>query len=134
MKDVRPLDQIDMHIQAGEMVYSTFTWTAITSSKLHLTLSNVKSQLKLEKVSPIAKDTRIKYLEEMVIKVVFDLDNSKSMEEIIRKKNTDIVALKKQLKWPAIEDPQAKLLGETEIQKEEMLKPLVEQNAQIKEM
>ena len=84
------------------MVYYTFTETTITASKLQLILNNVQSELKLEKVSSLAKDTRIKYLEEMVIKASFDLDNSKSMENIIKKKNANIAALKKKLKLPTI--------------------------------
>ena len=41
----------------------------------------------------------------MLIKGGFDPGNSKAMEEIIRKTNDDIVALKKQLKLLATEDP-----------------------------
>jgi len=59
----------------------------------------------LEKVYSLAKDARIKYLEEMVVKVGLDPENAKATEEIIRKKNVDIAALKKKLKLPATEDP-----------------------------
>jgi len=47
----------------------------------------------LEKLSSLAKATRIKYLEEMVVKEGFDPNNSKSMEEIVRKKNANIATL-----------------------------------------
>lgn len=104
-KDVHPLDQINMHRLARDMVYSTFTHTAITASKLQLTLNNVQSQLKLEKISSLDKDTRIKYLEEMVVKDGLGQDNSKSTEEMIRKKNVDIATLKKKLKLPTMKDP-----------------------------
>lgn len=70
----------------------------------------------------------------MVIKAGFDPNNSKSMEEVIKKKNAYITSLMKKLKLPPIEDPQAKELGEIELQKEEMLKLLLEQSAQIKKM
>lgn len=105
------MDQIDRHMQAGEMVYSTFTYTTITASNLQLTLNNVLSQLKLEKISSLAKDTIIKYLEEMVVKVGLDPENSKSTEEIIRKKNVDITTLNKQLNIPTTKYFQAKELG-----------------------
>lgn len=94
-----------MHRKTGEMVYSNFIHTAITVSKLQLSLNNVKLQLNLEKISSLAKVNRIKYLEEMVIKASFDPTNSKSMEEIIKKKNFDIASLRNKLKLPAIEDP-----------------------------
>ena len=48
----------------------------------------------------------------MVVKAGLDPENAKATEEIIRKKNVDIATLRKQLKPPAIEDPQAKELGE----------------------
>lgn len=116
-RDVCPQDQMDMHMQIGEMVYSTFTQIDIISCKLQLSLNNVQSQLKLEKVSSVAKDEKIKYLDEMVIKASFDANSSKSMEDIINKKNANIAAIKNKLKLPASEYPQAKELGETKLQK-----------------
>lgn len=101
-KDVHPLDHMDLHRKIGDMFYSTFTHTALTSSKLHLSLKNVKSQLKLEKISSLTKDNIIKYLEEMVI---------------IKKNNFDIESMRNQLKLTTTKDPQEKELGETEIQK-----------------
>lgn len=92
-------------MKTREMVYSTFTQTALTTSKLQPSLNNVQSQLKLEKNYSLAKDNKISYLEEMVFKAGFDPTDSKSMEEIIKKKNIDIVSLRKQLKLPATEDP-----------------------------
>lgn len=40
-KDVHRLDQIDMHMEVGDMVYLNFTQTAIMASKLQVTLNNV---------------------------------------------------------------------------------------------
>jgi hypothetical protein len=34
IKDVHPIGQMDMHIQTGEMIYSTLTNTTMTTSKL----------------------------------------------------------------------------------------------------
>jgi hypothetical protein len=53
---------------------------------------------------------------------------------LIKKKNVDIESLKKQLKLPATKDSQTKEVVETESQKEEILKLIMEQNAQIREM
>lgn len=74
------------------MIYSTCTKTTLTASKLQLSLNNVQSQLKLQKVSSLAKDKKNKNLEEMVIKAGFDPGNSKSREEIIKKNNGDIAS------------------------------------------
>jgi hypothetical protein len=70
----------------------------------------------------------------MVLKIDYDPMNVKVTEEMIKKKNTDIASLRKQLKLPPTEDSQAKEIAEKEGEKDEMLKLLMEQNAQLKEM
>jgi len=73
-------------------------------SKLRTTLSNVQSELKIEKISSLAKDNRFKSLEGLVIKIGYDLIDIKAVEDIIKKTNADITTLRKQLKLPSIED------------------------------
>jgi hypothetical protein len=99
-----------------------------------VSLNNVQTQLKMEKISSFAKDNRIKTLEELVLKIGYDPSNVKAAEEMIKKKNADIASLRKQLKLPPTEDSQAKEIAEKEGEKDEMLKLLMEQNAQLKEM
>jgi hypothetical protein len=70
----------------------------------------------------------------LVLKIGYDPSNVKVVEELLKKKNVDIASLRKQLNFPVTEDSQAKEIAETEGQKEEMLKLIMEQNAQIKEM
>ena len=53
---------------------------------------------------------------------------------MIKKKNVDITSLRKQLKLPPTVDLQAKEIVEIEGEKDEMLKLIMEQNAQLKEM
>jgi hypothetical protein len=127
-------DQIDMHKKTREMIFSTLANTSLTAAKLQVSLNNVQYQLKLENISSLAKDNKIKSLEELVLKVGYDPSNVKAVEELLKKKNADIVSLIKQLKLPSIEDSQAKQMVESEGHKEEMLKPIMEQNKQIKEM
>lgn len=103
-------------------------------SKLQATLANVQSQLKMEKVSSLSKDTRIKALEDLVVKVRYDPTNINVAEELVRKYNTDIAALRKQLKLPAIEYPLAKDIEEIESQKADMMKLVIEYSAQLKQM
>lgn len=69
-KDIHPIDQIELHKQTGEMVYSTLTRKAIIAHQLQNYLSNTIAQLQLEKASSQAKDTRIKSLEDLVIELV----------------------------------------------------------------
>jgi predicted secreted protein len=71
---------------------------------LQVSLNNVQTQLKLEKISSFAKDNRIKTLEELVLKIDYDPSNVKETEEMIKKKNADIASLRKQLKFPPTED------------------------------
>jgi hypothetical protein len=133
-KEVHPTDQMDLHRQTGEIVFSTLANASTTVAKLQVSLNNVQTQLKMNKVSSFAKDNRIKSLEEMVLKIGYDPSNVKVAEELLKKKNANIASLRKQLKLSATKDSQAKEMAETEGQKEKMLKLIMEQNAQIKEM
>jgi hypothetical protein len=125
---------MDLHRKTGEMVFSTLSNASTIAAKLQVSLNNVQTQLNLEKISSFAKDNGIKSLEELVLKIGYDPSNVKAAEEMLKKKNVDIASLRKQLKLSATEDSQAKEMAETEGEKEEMLKLIMEQNAQIKEM
>lgn len=80
--------------------------TSMALSRLKITLSNVQSQLKIEKISYLAKDNRVKSFEYLVIKIGYEPIDVKATEEIIKKKNADITSLRKKLKLPSTEDPQ----------------------------
>ena len=80
----------------------------------------------MEKVSTLAKDTRIKTLEDLVIKEGYDPANINVAEELVRKNNLDIIALRKQLKLRATEDPLSKDIEETKTQKADMMKLIME--------
>lgn len=109
-KNVHAIDQMDMHKQTSEMIYSTLTNTAMSASKMQVTLNNVSTSLKIEKISSLAKDSGIKSLEDLVIKLGYDPQNVKAVEELINRKNAEIMALRKQLKLSTNEDPQTKSL------------------------
>jgi hypothetical protein len=134
VKDVHPTDQMDLHKQIGEMVFHTFSHSSASVAKFQVSLNNAQTQLKLEKISSFAKDNIIKTLEELVLKIGYDPTNIKVVEEMIKKKNVDITSLRKQLKLLPTEDSQVKEIAEKEGEKDEMLKLLMEQNAQLKEM
>jgi hypothetical protein len=133
-KEVHPTDQMDLHRQTGEIVFSTLANASTTVAKLQVSLNNVQTQLKMNKVSSFAKENRIKYLEEMVLKIGYDPSNVKVAEELLKKKNANIASLRKQLKLPTTKDSQAKEMAKIEGQKKEMLKLIMEQNTHIKEM
>jgi hypothetical protein len=80
------------------------------------------------------KENRIKTLEELVLKIGYDPTNVKAAEEMIKKKNADIASLRKQLNISPTEDSQAKEIAEKEGENDEMLKLLMEHNAQLIEM
>lgn len=105
---IHMIDHIGMHKQTREMLYSTLTNTIMTTSKLQTSICNIKPQLKLQNISSLVKDTKIKTLKDLVIKMGYDTSDVKVVEEHIRKKNADIIPFKKQLKLPSTEDPQAR--------------------------
>ena len=132
VKDVNPIDQIEMHKQNGQMIASTLKNTAMSLSTMQVTLANIQSQLKLEKVSSLAKDTNIKSLENLVLRMGYDPSNLNDVQELIKKNSIEVAALKKQLKLLASEDPMAKEIKEIRTQKSDMMKLIIEQNLQIK--
>jgi len=127
-KDIHPIDHMEMHKQTSEMISSTLTNISMSLSKLQVSFANVQSHLNMEKVSSLAKDNMIKSLEELVIKIGYDPKDVIAAEEIIKKKNLDIAALRKQLKLPAIEDPMTKDIAEGEAQQADMMKLIIDQN------
>lgn len=54
----------------------------------------------LERISSLAKDTNIKSLEDLVIKLGYNPSDLKGAEEIVKRKNIDIVEFRKQLEKP----------------------------------
>ena len=87
------------------MVYSTLANKALLAHKLQNSLHNTSAQLELEKASSLAKDNRIKSLEEIIIELGHDPKDAKGIKALI-KKEEDIAALKKQLKLPITMHPQ----------------------------
>ena len=69
-----------------------------------------------------------------MLKIGYDPLNVKAADEMLKKKNVDIASLRKQLKLPTTENSQAKEIAETKGEKEELLKLIMQQNAEIKEM
>lgn len=77
------------------MIYSTITNKAMVVGKIKVSLTNIQAQLKLERVSSQAKDTKVNSLEDMIIKLGYDPNDVNAAKEIIRRKNACMVALKK---------------------------------------
>jgi len=105
-KDIHHLDQIELHKQIGEMVYSTLTGKAMMEQRLENSSNNTTVQLQLEKASSYAKDNRIKSLEELTIGLGHDPKDVKAIEALIKKNDEDIATLRKQLKLPLSRHPQ----------------------------
>jgi len=114
------MDQIELHKKTGEMVYATLANKALLAHKLQNSLNNTSAQLKLEKASSLAKDNRIKSLEEIIIELGHDPKDSKSIQALIKKKEEDIAALKKQLKLPITMHPTTTEIVEKKSQEDTM--------------
>ena len=69
---IHPIDQMDMHRQSGKKKISTMTTRTMSLSMLRTALSNVQSQLKIENLYSLAKDNKLKSLEDVVVKIVYD--------------------------------------------------------------
>jgi hypothetical protein len=62
------------------MVFYTLAHASTVASKLQMSMNNVQTQLKMEKISSFAKDNRIKTLEELVLKIGYDPSNVKVVQ------------------------------------------------------
>ena len=120
IKDIYPLDQIELHRQTGEMVFSTLTGEAMAAQKLQNSLQNTTAQLNLEKASAQDKDNRIKTLEEIIIGLGHNPKDVKAIETLIKKKYDDIAALRKLLKFPTSRHPQTDEVIKQEYEEELM--------------
>jgi len=100
------MDQIELHKQTGEMVYSSLADKTLQAHKLQKSLHNTTAQLELEKASSQAKDNRIKSLEEIIIELGHDPNDPKGVQALMKKKDEDIAALKKLVKLPPTLHPQ----------------------------
>ena len=69
-----------------------------------------------------------------MIEVGYDPSNVKAAEELVKKKNADIVAFRNQPKLPPTEHPHAKEIVQEANKKYEMMNLIVHMIAKIKEM
>ena len=99
-KDIHPMVQIELQKKTGEMVYSTLADKIMLAHKLQNSLNNTSTQLDLEKASYLGKDNRIKSLEDIIIELGHDPKDAKGIKALIKKKEEDIAALRKQLNLP----------------------------------
>ena len=105
-KDIHPMDQIELHKQAGEMVYATLVESATMAHELKESLKNTNTQLDFERMSSLAKDNRIKSLEDIIIDLGHDPSDPTGVKALMKKKDDDLNALKKRLKLQPTEHPQ----------------------------
>jgi len=131
-KDIHPMDQIELHKQTGEMVYATLADKAMLAHELRV-IENTNTQLDLEKLSSSAKDNRIKTLEEIIVDLGHDPKGPKAVKALMKKKDDDIAALRKQLRLPPTVHPQtAELVQEKEA--EDTMDFLMRMNQRIIQM
>ena len=92
---IHELDQIEFHRQSSKIIYSTVATKSMSANKLQNTNIDMQDQMKIDKASLYAKDLRIKALQELFLQVGYDPSNIQAVELFIKKKNDDIVALRK---------------------------------------
>jgi len=88
------------------MVHSTLADKAILAHRLQNSLHNTSAQLELEKASSLAKDNRLKSLEEIIMELGHDPNDPKGIQALIKKKEEDIAAFRRKLRLPITIHPQ----------------------------
>lgn len=86
----------------------------------------------LERASSLAKDNRIKSLEEIIIELGHDPKDAKGIKASIKKKEEDIAALRKQLKLPITMHPQTTEVVQQK-EEEDMMDLLMRMNQRLSE-
>ena len=114
------------------MVYYTLVDKAMLAYKFQNSLNNTSAQLDLEKASSLAKDNRIKSLEDIIIELGHDPNDAKGIKALIKKKEEDIAALMKQLKLPTTMHPQTTEVVQQKVE-EDMMELLMKMNERINE-
>lgn len=66
----------------------------------------------MKRMSSLTKDSTVKSLEYTIIMLVLDPNDVHATLEIIKNRNVDIQSLRKRLKLPTTEHPQAQEVGE----------------------
>ena len=80
------MDQIELHKQTGEMVYATLVERATMAHELKESLQHTNTQLDFERMSFLAKDNRIKSLEDIIIDLGHDPSDPKGVKALLKKK------------------------------------------------
>ena len=132
-KDIHPMDQIELHKQTGEMVYATLADRAMLAHQLKQSLNNTNRQLDLERLPSSAKDNRIKTLEDIIVDLGHDPKDPKGVKALIKKKEDDIAALRRQAKLPPTIHPDTAELAQ-EKQVDKAMELLLVMNQRIVEM
>lgn len=87
----------------------------------------------MEKASSHAKDTRIKSLEDIMIELGHDPKNIKATEQLIKKNNYEIAALKNKLKIPQLQHPQTQQVMENQTRHEDLMDLVLKLNDHLRE-
>jgi len=86
----------------------------------------------LEKASSLAKDNKIKSLEEIIIELGHDSNDAKGIKALIKKKEEDIATLRKQLKLPITMHPKTTEVVQEKAE-EDMMDLLMKMNQRLSE-
>jgi hypothetical protein len=132
-KDIHPMDQIELHKQTGEMVYATLADRAMLAHQLKESLKNTNRQLDLERLSSSAKDNRIKTLEDIIVEQGYNPKDLKGAKALMKKKEDDIAALRRQAKLPPTIHPDTAQLAQ-EKQVDQAMELLLAMNQRLAEM
>ena len=87
----------------------------------------------MEKASFLAKDNRIKSLEEIIIGLGHHPKDAKGIQALIKKKEEDIATLRKQLKLPPSRNPQTVEVIQQK-SKEDMMDLLLKLNERLNDI
>lgn len=99
-------------------MYASLADKTLANFRMENSLNNTTSQLELERASSQAKDNRIKALEEIIIELGHDPKDIKAVQELLKLRDADMVALRKMVKVPTTIHPQTEEVAQLRHEKD----------------
>jgi hypothetical protein len=125
------VDKMDLHRQTGEMICRDAMQASLGMKKLQNMADKIQKQLKQEKLANRTKQMRIDELENWVIELGANPKDSKSIQALIKTKDTKIYTLNKKLNIPNIDHVQTPELQEVQQEKDQLLGQMVQMKEQL---
>ena len=119
-------DKIQLHKKTGDIIYSDLLHAMMRVNKLQVLVDKLEVRLKHEKVENKANAIQIKKLQEDIISLGNERDNTQEIKRLLEEKDNALQLLKKRLKIPSTEHVQSSELLALQEEKDKIHQEMME--------